>query len=76
MSQVTLEKMGCYNEVKTMLENMGMYNFSFNAYHTYPSLVYELLSPYCLRTQFIDEQNPLNSMRFRLGGRDKFLISQ
>ena len=51
ISQTTLEKMGCYDEDRIMLENMGMYNFSFNAYPTYPSLVYEFLSSYCLRNK-------------------------
>ena len=76
MSQSTLEKLGCNNEVRTMLENVGIYHFTFNPHPTSPSLVYEFLSSYCLRVQYIIEQNPLNSIRFRLGGRDRFLTSQ
>ena len=68
MSQATLEKMGCYNEVRTLLENVGIYGFSFNAYATDPSLVHEFFASFCLRTHHLDEQNPMNSMRFKLGG--------
>ena len=75
MSQATLERMGCYNEVKTILERVGIYNFAFEVLPTYPSLVLEILSTFYLRVQWIDNHNPLNSMRFKLGGRDRFLTS-
>ena len=76
ISRAILEKIGCYNEVRILLENVGMYNFPFNAYPTYPSLVHKFLVTYCLRTNHFDNQNPMNNMRFRLGGRDIFLTSQ
>ena len=73
MSQATVDKMGC---LKPLLENASIYGFTFNAYPTYPSLVHEFLAFYCLRTHHFDEQNPMNSIRFKLGGRDRFLTSQ
>ena len=76
MSQVTLNKMGCYNRIRILLENASIYGFAFNVYPTYPSLVHEFLASYFLRTHHFDEQNPMNNIRFRLGGRDRFLTSQ
>ena len=76
MSQAILEKMRGHEEVKYMLERVNIYDFAFEPLPTYPSLVIEFLSTYCLRVQFINDCNPLNSMRFRLCGRDRFLTSQ
>ena len=76
MSQSTLEKIGCYEEVQSLLDRVGIYHFAFEPLHTYPSLVIEFLSTFCLRVQYINDNNSLNSMRFRLGGRDRFLTFQ
>ena len=75
MSLVALEKLGCLNEVKNLLENIGIRSLAFDPYPTYPSLAYEFLSSYGLRTHHVDDQNPLYSMRFKLGGRDRFLTA-
>ena len=44
--------------LRTMLDKVGIYNFAFEPLPTYPSLVIEFLSTFCLRVQFINEQNP------------------
>ena len=53
-----------------MVKRVGFYDFAYSPLPIYPTLVHEFLSTFCLRVQFIDDQNPLNNMRFRLGGRD------
>ena len=62
--------------MKHLLERVGMFDFSFQPYPPYHSLVIKFLLTYCLRVQFIVEQIPFNSMRFRLEGKECFLTAQ
>lgn len=76
MSQSTLEKMDFFEEVQSLLDRIGIFHFAFEPFPTYPSLVIEFLSTFTLRTQFIDYQNPFYGMKFKLGGRNRFLTPQ
>ena len=50
MSKVALEERGIFEEVQTLLEKVGLFNFTFNILPTYPQLVVEFLPSFCLRT--------------------------
>ena len=75
MSIEALRELRVLDEVHGMLERVGLMQMTFDFLSTYPSLISEFLSSFCLRTHYIDEHNPLYSMRFRLRGRDRFLSS-
>ena len=62
--------------MRTLLEQVGMLTFIFNPFITIPHLVIEFLSSFCLRTTNFNDQNPYYSMRFKLGGRDRFLTKE
>ena len=75
MDESTLTKLGCFDEVKNLLSNVGLLTYPFTTLHSYQSLIVEFLSSYTLRSAHFDQQNPSFSMRFKLGGRDCFMTS-
>ena len=58
-----------------LLEKVGLYNLAFEKLPTFPHLLIEFLSTFSLRTHHIDKDNPLNSMKFRLGMKDRFMTT-
>ena len=75
MSNDTLRELGVLDEVRVMLERVGLFQIAFDTLPTYSSLMSEFIGSFCLRTHHIDEQNPWYSMRFKLGGRKRFLTT-
>ena len=76
MHEATLQLLGCYDEIKDLLLGSGLFQFAFNALPSYPSLIIEFLSSFTLRSINYDNDNPYFSMRFKLGGRDRFMTYQ
>ena len=76
MHEATLQTLGCFDEVKDLLLRSGLFQFSFNALSSYPSLIVEFLSSFTLRSINYDNENSYFSMRFKLGGRDRFMTHQ
>ena len=76
MDESTLTKLGCLDEVKELLSNVCLLTFPFTSLPSYQSLIIEFLSSYTLRSTHFDQENPSFSMRFKLGGRDRFITSQ
>ena len=74
MQEDTLKVIGCFEEIKDLLLVSGLFQFTFNAPPSYPSLIIEFLSTFTLRS--INNDNPYFSMRFKLGGRDRFMTYQ
>ena len=75
MDESTLTKLGCLDEVKDLLSNVGLLTYPFTPLHFYQSLIFEFLSSYTLRSAHFNNENPSFSMRFK-GGRDRFMTSQ
>ena len=76
MHEATFKAIGCYDEIKDLLLSSGLFLFAFNALPSYPSLIIEFLSSFTLRSINYDNENPYFSMRFKLGGRDRFMTHQ
>ena len=76
MHEDTLKAIGYFDEIKDLLLVSGLFQFSFNALPSYPSLIVEFLSSYTLRSINYDNDNPYFSIRFKLGGRDRFMTHQ
>ena len=76
MDEATLQLLGYYDEIKDLLLGSGLFQFAFNALPSYPSLIIEFLSSFTLRSINYDNENPYFSMRFKLGGRDRFMTHQ
>ena len=76
MHEDTLKAIGCFDEVKNLLLVSGLFQFTFNALPSYPTLIVEFLSSFTLRSINYDNENPYFSMRFQLGGRDRFMTYQ
>ena len=76
MHEDTLKVIGCFDEVKNLLLVSGIFQFTFNALPFFPSLIIEFLSSFTLRSINYDNDNPYFSMRFKLGGRDRFMTYQ
>ena len=76
MDESTLTKLGCLDEVKELLFNVCLLTFPFTSLPSYQSLIVEFLSSYTLRSAHFDQENPSFSMRFKLGGRDRYMTSQ
>ena len=76
MHESTLQNLGCYDEIKELLLRGGLFQFAFNALPSYPSLIIEFLSSFTLRSINYDNENPYFSMRFKLGGKDRFMTHQ
>ena len=71
--EATLKAIGCYDEIQDLLLGSGLFQFAFNALPSYPSLIIEFLSSFTLHSINYDNENPYFSMRFKLGGRDRFM---
>ena len=76
MHESTLKSIGCYDEIKELLLRGEMFNFTFNALPSYPTLIIEFFSSFTLRSIHYDNENPYFSMRFNLGGKDRFITHQ
>ena len=76
MHEAILKSISCYDEIKDLLLSSGLFQFSFNALPSCPSLIVEFLSSFNLRSINYDNENPYFSMRFKLGGRDHFMTHQ
>ena len=76
MHESTLKSLSCFNEVKELLLRGGMFDFSFNALPSYPTLIIEFLSSFSLLLINYDNENPYFLMRFKLGGKDRFMTHQ
>ena len=76
MHEDTLKKIRCFDEVKDLLVSVGLFDFAFTPLPSYQSLIVESLSSYTLQSRTIDDDNLYFSMRFKLGGRDRFMTSQ
>ena len=76
MHEDTLKVIGYFDEIQNFLLVSGLFQFSFQALPSYPSLIIEFLSSFTLRSINYDDDNPYFSMRFKLGGRDRFMIYQ
>ena len=72
MHEATLQNLSCFDEIKDLLLSSGLFQFAFNALPSYPSLIVEFLSSFTLRSINYD----YFSMRFKLGGRDRFMTHQ
>ena len=66
MHEATLQTLGCFDEVKDLLLRSGLFQFSFNALSSYPSLIVEFLSSFTPRSINYDNKNHYFSMRFKL----------
>ena len=75
MHEATLQLLGCYDEIKDLILGSSLFQFAFNALPSYASLIVEFLSSLTLRSINYDNENPYFSMRFKLGGRDRFMTS-
>ena len=73
MHEDTLKAIGYFDEVKNLLLVSGLFQVTFNALPSYPSLIIKFLSSFTLRSINYDNDNPYFSMRFKLGGRDRFI---
>ena len=58
MHEDTLKIIGCFNEVQNLLLVSGLFQFSFQALLSYPSLIIEFLSSFILRSINYDNDNP------------------
>ena len=76
MHEHTIKALGCYDEVKELLTHVGLFYYAFNPLPSYHSLIVEFISSYTLRFVKYDEDNPYFSIRFKLGGKDRFMTSQ
>ena len=76
MHESTLTKLGCLDEVNNLLSNVCLLSYPFTPLPSYQSLIVEFLSSYTLRSANFDQANPSFSMRFKLGGRDRFMTCQ
>ena len=76
MHEDTLKAIGCFDEIKNFLLVSGLFQFAFQALPSYPSLIIEFLSSFTLRSINYDNENPYFLMRFKLGGRDRFMTYQ
>ena len=76
MDEPTLKKLGYFDEVQELLSNVGLSSYLFNSLNSYQSLIVEFFSSYTLRSTHFDQDNPSFSMRFKLGGKDRFMTSQ
>ena len=76
MHEDTLKAIGCFDEIKDLLLVSGLFKFVFNALPSYPSLIIKFLSTFTLCSINYDNDNPYFSMRFKLGGRDRFMTYQ
>ena len=50
MHEETLKKLGCYDEVKELLTNVGLFDYAFHPLYSYQSLIMEFISLYTLRS--------------------------
>ena len=76
MHKDTLKVIGCFDEVQNLLLVSGLFQFSFQALPSYPSLIIEFLYSFTLWSINYDNENPYFSMRFKLGGKDRFMTYQ
>ena len=76
MHETTIQNLGCFDEIKDLLLGSGLFQFAYNDIPFYPSLIVEFLSPFTLRSINYDNNNPYFSMRFKLGGRDRYVTQQ
>ena len=76
MHEATLQNLGCFDEIKDPLLVSGLFQFTFNALSSYPSLIIEFLSSFTLLSINYDNENSYFLMRFKLGGRDHFMDYQ
>ena len=76
MHEDTLKTIDCFDEVKNLLLVSGLFQFAFNALPSYLSLIIEFLSSFTLRSINYDNDNSYFLMRFKLGGRDRFMTYQ
>ena len=76
MHESTLTNLGCLDEVNNLLSNVCLLSYPFTPLPSYQSLIVEFLSSYTLRSANFDQANPSFSMRFKLGGRDRFMTCQ
>ena len=76
MHEDTLKAIGYFDEVTNLLLVSGLFQFAFSALPSYPSLIIEFLSSFTLRSINYDNDNPYFSMRFKLGGKDRFMTYQ
>ena len=49
MHEPTLKALGCYEEVKELLSNIGLFEYAFNPLPSYQSLIVEFLLSFVLR---------------------------
>ena len=71
-----LRDLGVLDEVSGMLKRVGLLQMAFNFLPAYPCIFSKFLASFCLRTHHLDEHNPFFTMRFKLGGRERFLTTQ
>ena len=76
MHEDTLKAISCFDEIQNILLVSGLFQFTYNALPSYPSLIVEFLSFFTLRSINYDNDNPYFSARFKLGGRDRFITYQ
>ena len=76
MDKPTLKKLGCYNEINDLSTKVSLFNYAFSPLNSYKSLIMEFLSSYTLRSIQFDNDNPYFSMRFKLGGKDRFMTKE
>ena len=76
MNEDTLKAIGCFDEIQNLLLVSRLFQFAFNALPSYHSLIVEFFSSFTLRSINYDNDSPYFSMRFKLGGRDRFMTYQ